>query len=343
MNHKDFIGFETLHKEYKEISFQHTGIPYTDSQIDEYVRSFHWDFNPLVLKSIKKYIHIYLPKYISSFLDKNTDLKEDGVLYFGISDNGTVSGIPYQGDLTLSDIFTQEIVDFLEHHLKCENGEWRQYMTVEMIPVSYTPELLSPVHPRLEEYDQKKNMLDSLIRKHNKKYLKWQQKNDLYTQKLVDLYGNAMIRRKFMKYLKKHNQIEMIREIINGATIEQKTYEEIRVYRERQDNLYYWMCRWKDEVLEELRKDKPVREKAYKNMLSHVESLYGPMYIFIKMENMVKWWMQHNQQMNLYVIKFTFKRPEIPLEISYKEYNKDKWIKSYRSLDEQKQPCCLPY
>lgn len=360
MEYDEFIGLETVYKEYKEISFQHVGIPFSDTTVNEYLHNFQWDFNLLIQQSIEKYIRIYLPKYVCAFFDKrNIYTEKESSLYIGISDSGFVKGIPYQGHLTINDIFTQDTIDHLKEHIKNnennekknddENDEWLDYISVELHEITYNHSHhydtydTSCIHPKLRDYEHKKKKLDRNIRKHNRKYVKWQKKNEYYTQKLVDLYNHPKIRREFISYLRVKGEFEMIERIDKGEIIEQKPYDEIRIFREQGDNLYYWLCRWKDEMLEKVRSQKPIREKAYKNMLSHMDTMYDPIRIFTTISNMIPWWMNHNKNMKLYVIKIVFQHPEKSFDdIKYKEKG-GKWTKCFRSINDQHQPCCTPY
>jgi hypothetical protein len=218
---------------------------------------------------------------------------------------------------------------------------------VEIIPVSYEQTDLPAVHPKLSVFLQKKKALDTRIDSHSKKYTKWQQKNDLYSGKLVDLYNNPISRREFLQYLRKLKKYEMVRRVKGGEEIEQQGYDKIREYRESSDNLYYWLCTWKDEILETIRKQKPIRERAYKNILSRLETNYSPSHILINVGEMVPWWMQNNEGMNLYLIRFTF-RKEKKDEIKKKGWtirfidHLHRSIRCYRTVVDD-QPCCLPY
>jgi hypothetical protein len=350
MQYDDFIGLETVYKEYKEISFQHVGIPYDDSAVNDYLHNFQWDFNSLIYQSIEKYIRIYLPKYICAFFDKNNIYtSKESSLHIGVSDSGLVKGIPFQGTLTIDDIFSKETVEYLVDSIECSDKNWLNNISITLNEIEYgngngnSNDDTSSIHPKLKEYEQKKKILDRNIRRHNRKYVKWQKKNEYYTQKLVDLYNHPKIRKEFISYLRAKGENEMIARIQGGEIIEQKPYDEIRRYREEGNNLYYWLCRWKDEMLEKIRSKKPIREKAYKNMLSHMDTMHDPMRIFTTISNMIPWWMTHNKGMKLYIVNFTFKHPSEPFEhISYKEKT-GKWSKCFRAVNDQKQPCCMPY
>lgn len=349
MFHGQFVGRETVFKEYKKISFHHIGLPFDDDVARKYIESFQWNFNEMIEQSLLKYASIYLPKYACAFLDSHTPNDEPGSLTIGVEDDGMISGIPYQGVLTadyLSSITLKNLI------IEDENGisqpyQLPQIFQVEVIPIEYKNKNIPSVHPQLSVYLQKKKDFDDKIDSHSKKYMKWQAKNDLYSGKLVDLYENPESKKEFLNYLRKWKKYEMIQRVKNGEKIEQQRYDKIREFRERGDNLYYWLCMWKDEMLENIRKKKPIREKAYKNIMSRMETIYSPSHILVNAGDLVPWWMQHNEGMNLYVVRFTFskeKKDEIKKKgwsIRFIDHLR-RSVKCFRTIVDD-QPCCLPY
>ena len=90
------IGPEQKDREYKVFMFNPLRI--TPQDAIKYLKNSKFVFNKTVIETIKNYIQIYLPKYICSYINPKSELKK-GCLYFGICDNGDVSGIPYNGNL----------------------------------------------------------------------------------------------------------------------------------------------------------------------------------------------------------------------------------------------------
>ena len=338
------IGEETIFREYKSFSFQHIGIPMEEEDVAEYLQSFEWNFNSLIEKSLEKYARIYLPRYLTAFLDPKTSCEEDGSLYIGVNDWGIVSGIPYQGELKKEHVFSSTILDYLSEHILSTNGnEYLNRLHIDIIPVTYHKRELPSCHPQMIEYQKKKKELDLKIKQHSQKYMEWHSQNEMYSQKLVDLYQIPKCRANFIRYLRKNGQHEMISKIKNGASIEQQKYDKIKEFLETGNNLYFWLCKWKDEMLVKIRKQKPTRERSYKNIASRLQSIYKPVHILTKTEDLVPWWMQYNEGMNLYVIRYTFKKVNVdPLQdIRFIDYLK-KVVKCYRTISDG-QPCCLPY
>ncbi len=139
-----------------------------------------------------------------------------------------------------------------------------------------------------------------------------------------------------MNYIKRHKPDSKVLQFIKqGHYLQSKTHGEIQIDKEDIDTPYYWICKWKDEMLEYTKKIRPI--PTYKNDYT---TMYNPINILIKLTNMIPWWMQNNKDMNLYVIKINFIKPKDNLEISYIDmYNKIN--KCYRTIDDGK-PCCLP-
>jgi hypothetical protein len=349
MFHGQFIGRETVFKEYKKFSFHHIGLPFDDEAARTYVENFNWNFNDMIEETLAKYSSIYLPKYACAFLDQNTPDDEPGSLYIGVNDDGRIIGIPYQGVLSadfLSSVSLHNLIIGDENGV-CQPFELCDLFDVEVVPIEYHNKELSIVHPQLSLYLQKQKAFEDKIQHHSEKYMKWQKKNDLYSGKLVDLYENPASRKEFLHYLRKLKKYEMIERVKKGETIEQQRYDKIREFRERGDNLYYWLCTWKDEILDDIRKKKPIREKAYKNIISRMENIYSPSHILINTGDLVPWWMQNNEGMNLYIIRFVF-RKEKKDEIRKKGWtirfidHLRRSVTCFRTLVDN-QPCCLPY
>ena len=95
--YNDNIGPETKFNEYKIFNFFPGGLPITHEDAILLIKNKKWIFNNYVIKNLKLLIKIYFPKYCCAFLSNN--MEEDSNLYFGISDDGTIVGIPYEGIL----------------------------------------------------------------------------------------------------------------------------------------------------------------------------------------------------------------------------------------------------
>ena len=101
------------------------------------------------------------------------------------------------------------------------------------------------------------------------------------------------------------------------------------------NNPYYWVCKFKDEGLDKTRKKRPIN-----NIKKEIQKHLNPMNILMKVSTMIPWWMQNNENMNLFVIKISFTKNHSNNQIYYYDYLKRR-NRYYRTISENK-PCCLP-
>ena len=96
-DYNEFIDEETLPREYKEFTFNLSGIQIDNKVAEEYCKTNRFDFNKQVNSNIKKYFKMYAPKYMVSFFNS----KINGELFIGVDDWGFVKGIPYKGEIPI--------------------------------------------------------------------------------------------------------------------------------------------------------------------------------------------------------------------------------------------------
>jgi len=94
------FGRETFTNEYKEICLENIELYFTIDEINKFLFSnsrFNYSrFNSMIHSTLDNSIYKYLPKYIGNFSKAGIS----GNIYFGISDNGIIEGIPWYGKLT---------------------------------------------------------------------------------------------------------------------------------------------------------------------------------------------------------------------------------------------------
>ena len=104
LSFNDYLGKESLDKEYKEFTFNLAGLRIDKKLADEYCTSNKFDFNDAVTANIKKYIKTYLCTNACANFNSNID----GKFYIGVNDDGFIKGIPYQGELSIKE--TEEYI-----------------------------------------------------------------------------------------------------------------------------------------------------------------------------------------------------------------------------------------
>jgi len=328
------IGIETIRREYKELTLNH---PFDNSEAEELIESSKWVYNDLIIKEIKQYILKYLPKYTGGFMDILSETL-DGELYIGVNDAGIVQGIPYQGTLS-REMFIDEITTIINNNIICDDKQKEliiNSITFDIIPVEYTYDTNLPsFQDMLSKYYIYKIDYNSKEKEYAKEYTKWYNELNIYTTKLTDLFNCEPTRTEIYKYIKiNHPDSSVLKMMNEDFQIEQKNYEEIAILKDDINSPYYWVCKWKDYMIHYVKQYKPVPKHRYD--ASH---LFDPRQIISKLNCMIPWWMQNNENMNLFLIKITFKKHQDINEIYYLDvFNKIN--RCYRTIVDNT-PCCM--
>ena len=329
------VGNETLDNEYKEFTFNHGGLEVDSENAEKLIQSSYWCFNDMILEAIRKYFKVYIPKYASAFLNKEA-LIDTGNFYIGISDNGTVYGIPFQGELC-QDFLQTELDLIIKKYVKSSNlGILKKSISLELLEIKYTPMKISKYSDSYYKYLKYKKKLEKKDRKYNLILNSWNVMHFKYAQKLVDIFNLPETREELLNYIIKKEPTNNVIQMINsGFQLQIKNHEEINELKNFINEPYYWVCKFKDELLDEVRKQRPIRDN--KNILVN---LINPINILIKISNMIPWWMQNNENMKLYVIKINFRKNKDNTNIYYLD-SFGKINKCYRNLEFNK-PYCQP-
>lgn len=334
MHYGQNYGEETLSKEYKQFTFNHGGLTIDIKEAEELVKSSKWVFNKMIIESLKNYMSVYLPKYTSAFLDVLSDTNH-GEFYIGISDNGTVDGIPYQGDLDIESI-TAEFNKIISQRVDDSINLLHTSIKFEIIPIKYEAKKISLHTPMYSEYLK-------YINKFNKKKLEFEQRvkdwkiiQRRYGKRLVDIVNDTSTRHELELYIRRHDPSNPVIKLLQNSKfkLETKLHDEINELKNNPNETYYWVCKFKDEYLDEIHKKKPINR-----MKSEILSFLEPMCILMKISNMIPWWMQKNKNMKLYVIKISYTKNRNNNEIYY--YDSMEKKRCYRTINEER-PCCLP-
>ena len=328
------IGIETISREYKELTLNH---PFDNTEAEDLIKSSKWVYNDLIIKDIKQYLLKYLPKYTGGFMDILSETLV-GELYIGVNDAGIIQGIPYQGMLT-KEVFIDEITSIINTNIVCDSKQKEliiNSITFDIIPVEYIDDSdLSPFQDMLSKYHVYKKDYNTKEKAYAKEYTEWYNQLNIYTTKLTDLFNWEPTRTELYKYIK-INQPEsgVLKMMEDGFLIEQKNYEEIAILKDDISSPYYWVCKWKDYMIHDVKQYKPAPKHRYD--ASH---LFDPSQIITKLNCMTQWWMQNNNNMNLFLIKITFKKHQDNNEIYYLDtFNKIN--RCYRTVVDNT-PCCM--
>lgn len=317
------FGRETLAREFKEFTIP-SGLFPQNAPLLEWCKSSVWSFNPIVEKAIINYFDQFYHKYRIALADH-----PNAELFIGVDDHGSAHGIPFQGDILHTHV---------HRHLQ---KAITPFTKMEWIPLSYTQsgtEGQLQTNPRLDHYLKEAEKSNALVENHQMNYTNWRTRFDKYTRKLVDLFNESDTKTEFLEYLQTRAP-DVHKEVTRPEfRLLQKKYPDIRAMIQKQEGVYYWMCRWKDERLRHIRNSKP---KKVSMKQRHRATRFGPQRILSKTSEMFPYWFAHNQDMRLYVLKFTFDSSSSSENVlsSVSKYKRDYIVKNGQTTEE---PCCVP-
>jgi hypothetical protein len=292
----------------------------------------------------------YFKKYICSFLNP-VDVKQkdfnSAVLYYGVSDNGIIHGIPFKKPLNMdrlkdylkSILFSPQIKSNIDKNLIWEAFD------IKLIKLAVEnknkPKVDYYKRFKLEEEKAKKIMAN-----YYKKLKIFFKILNLYCDKLVNIIENPETQTQLIDYIyykTENNKIDVY-QIVKRKILTQdysKNIDHLEIQKAKDDiyNVYYWVTKFKDDMIDFIRSNRP--KKPYKL----IQRKYYPMNVLNQMDKMIPLWLHFND-IDLYIIKMTFNKKSIIIhnpEISYWNEELKKYIYCYRSLDYFGMPCCVPF
>lgn len=248
---------ETINVEYKEFCFKSNLFEiYSRKELKEFITScvLLKDFNELILTNIKKYIYVYVPRYVSSFHNSNYD--NTYKLYIGINDHSEITGVPFNGDLLMFNAYFQDYINTL---IK-ENVSDICCMSIkyETFKNKIDPDILSDDY--LDTILSKYNDIESTYNTEYNQYIFekkiWINKMYFFKGKLQDVINNDKIKLEFVRFLEKKNLLKSFPDVF------QKNHEidsdTVKFVKNDPTKLIYWLIQFKDEKVKDLMKQKPI-------------------------------------------------------------------------------------
>jgi hypothetical protein len=333
----EFLGPENENTEYKEFAFSSAGLGVViDSKLAEiYCQNCKFEFNDAVIKNLKKYFKVFIPKYFSAF--NNASIEGD--LYIGVNDYGFIKGIPYQGELPI-DFLEQKIFLNLKKYIKDSSDfNFNDMIDINFINITKPPKPETLSNPKFNDYVIKKNEYLKEYRAWVEKYDQWKIRYMYFTQKLVDLVNNQESRDMLIQFIKtREPDNHCIELLLTDYQLEYKDHEELAELKNDSSSVYYWVCSWKDHITDYLKTLKPIFNNDFNQ-----HNL--PINMIMSGGEMIPYWMNFNSNMNLYLIHIKFKQiigSEIKI-VKYREHNKKEWLSCYRSSKTDGNPFCKPF
>lgn len=348
------IGPETTSVEYKEFTFYPNGINIDNDDAIELLNNNKWIFNKNVIDSIKNMILTYLPKYTSAYL--NANINENCELYFGINDFGDLIGIPYQGYFDIKHlidyvksvyknniIFDGNIMDFinisfikLEHNFNKQDHNFNK-LEDNFIKLEHDFSKLEHdfnINPNLIKYNKILKIYNEKKRKYISNKLTWTKLSNRYNSKLCDLVNTPDTRYELIRYIECYSpRNPVIKLLKTNFVLEYNNMDIVNKYKNNINNIYHWLTEWKDKMLQFIKSIKP-------RFLFKIPNEYYPLHILMAVKKMIPYWIKYNDNINLFIIKFTFMQKQT-LNIQYKNIYGE-WSICKRTIVDGT-PCCINY
>jgi hypothetical protein len=334
MKFNEFIGYENLYKEYKEFTLNLAGLPLDIDTCNIYCKTNKFDFNNIVIDNLKKYFEVYLPKYISSFLNLSTCHISNFMI--GINDFGYVKGIPYKGDLPINEL-SQIMYNIINNNINCDNIlNLNNFIKINFIKVIFNKNDNNSIHPKYNEYLIYRKKYNLEYEKYLLEYNIWKKKYIFINKKLIDLINTYDTRTLIINYIKSLDPNNIVIDLLlSNYKFKPLTHFQIIEAKKNINNPYYWITRWKDEY-----KNYIISLKPKFNMKFLLKNI--PYILIQSISSMIPYWMNNNDNMNLYVIKIDIIKINQLNKYKFKYYNyiTQKWFYCKREIINN-QPTCI--
>ena len=324
------IGPETESTEYKEFTFYPCSLNIDNDDAIELIQSNKWIFNRYVIDSIKNMITTYLPKYTCAYLSSN--INSNCQLYFGISDIGDLIGIPFKGNLDINRI-KYYVKNVYKDNIKF-NGNIMEYVDIEIIKLENNYVTVKNINPKFIQYSKYLKIYNEKKKKYLSNKQTWIKLSNRYNTKLCDLVNIDDTRTELLQYIQLYDPKNPIVKLLkSNFKLEHKNMDYVNKYKNDKNSIYYWLTEWKDKMLKFVKSIKP-------RLLYKIPSEYNPLHILLTVKHMIPYWTKFNDNINLFILKFTFRKQQ-KLQIAYKNIYGE-WTTCKRIIKNDN-PCCIHY
>lgn len=327
----DFLGKETISREHKLFVFGTDLTKYLKSNFMELsekyfiTRSLDDDFNKIVYLSLEFYFDKYICKYITSASGTINDGYFD--LFFGVSDDGFIQGIPFYGIMDKNIIITMIKSQF--NKLQCEIlDKYLELIEISIETVTCKTDKLHDVTKQYMDYFFETSKYNIELSKYKHDFMMWEREYKFYNCGLDEICSNKAKRFHLYLFCKEHGAKQEILDYIASDVI---INNEIGV-RERKneiDSFDYWITKFKDDNVARIIKLKPnkIKKKIIKNPFVYLRSnLY-------KMNGL---WINANYYLIHIKLPFNLHPSHI-----IKTYNGNEWIATKRQFSVRGDPECI--
>lgn len=337
----DILGPETKEKEYKQIVLKKLFTNNIASKLILGEKQFLSKLYNKIYYQIEKDMVCYFPKYLSSFINSSTN----GVLLYGVTDEGVVYGFPWKGEFKIDKIELLLKKQLFNENIVCNIDKqyiWNNCIDIKLEKLNKNKsknELKNRgnIGKKLyninkEEHYNYKNMINR-YRSLKKVY---RDTINLFTQKLQNIMTNKITQKILLEYIYKrttyNEYIKLKQKIINKDYPFLLNNGDIIEYKKDKKNPYYWVTRFKDKYVDLystlLKIKKPY--KSYNTIEpSMIVSLLEPLYYELL-----------DNETELYIIRINFYSMK-GVKISYKKNGK--LLSPTREVLSDGSPFCNPH
>lgn len=333
----DYIGNEEINKEYKEFTFNLAGLKLDKKLADEYCSNNIFNFNDAVILNIKKYIKTYITLNACASFNSNINSR----LFIGVNDDGFIKGIPYYGNFPIEEIkiYIYKILSTSLNNKTMAFIDFNKYVKINLNKINFPDKPNELIHPKFSKYLKKKEKYKETLDKYVRDINKWKIHFEFFNQKLFKLINNLESRIILIEYIKSKDPSSNVINLLYSDYEEiYQSHNKVVYLKEDINSPYYWVTRWKDEMIKKLRKEKPKFINSLPNITTN---------LIMNVSDMVPWWIHNNNNMSLSLLEFEFNTSKFNKEFkddnlfSYFDYDKKKWLQCYRTISNGG-PACLP-
>ena len=101
------------------------------------------------------------------------------------------------------------------------------------------------------------------------------------TQKLVDLVNNQDSRQSIINYIKNINLENIIIKLLETNKLLYASHEEMKIYKNNINNIFYWITRWRDDMVDKIKLEKPIFNYEFLNYNLPINLLLSSYTLFL--------------------------------------------------------------
>jgi len=307
------LNKETLDVEFKRFCLNYDlCVKYNEDEIKKIITTGTWSnkFSNYVNDSICNYVYYILPKYIATFL--NTGI--EGKVVFGVDDNGIITGIPVNKNLTkkrITSCINKTIIDNIKTNNNKKNILNNINVNIKKITgYDITKTDISDIMYRKYQNDYK--IYNNEFKNYKMKYDEWCIIFNKYRIKLNELINNVTIKEELINHIdrncfifKKNSIIEYLK-CNNNFDL---TTEFIIKNKNKISSYVYWLIHFKDYMLSNI-PPKPISPNKPK--------LFHYVYILMLLTPMINKFLLNN--INYIIIEINIKIQKNTLnDLMYKD------------------------